>query len=279
MSIDVLQNKIRKLKNPSCVNLLPLPELMPEGMETEAYLCALLTGLKDLVPAVRIRPWGFWLPGGGGTAVFESVMKKARELGYYIILDWRNLDTPEEAKTAAAQVFSRDWDVDAVIITGYAGTDVIKPWFKAAGAKKDVYVVVKTANKSGTELQDLQTGGRFVYTAGADLVSRMGDPALERCGYSRLGVMAGAYHAVSLRVLREKYPRLFLLVDGLDEPGCNAKNASCAFDRLGHGALVCAGSSIVGAWKEAEEETDPVTAAVEAAERMKRNLTRYVTVL
>lgn len=279
MSIDALQNKIRKLKNPSCVYLNHVPELVPEGMEAEAYLCALLAGLKDLVPAVRIRPSSFWLPGGGGEGAFDAVMRKAREQGYYVILDWRYLDGPEEAKAAAAQAFGKDWDFDAAIICGYAGTDVIKPWFKAAGKKKDVYVVVKTANKSGSELQDLQTGGRFVYTAGADLVSRMGDTAVERCGYSRLAVMAGAYHAGSLKTLREKYPRLFLLVDGLDQPGCNAKNASYAFDRLGHGALVCAGGSIVGAWREAEEGTDPIAAAVEAAERMKRNLTRYVTVL
>ena len=278
MSIDALQNKIRKLKNPSALVLSPSRELIPEGMEAEGYLCAILEGLKGLVPAVRVNPGAFALSVGMET--MEAVLRKARALGYYVILDWLRLESPGEAKMAAELIFKEEkWSCDAVNICGYAGSDCVKPWFKAAGQKKDVYVAVKTANKSGTELQDLQTGGRFVYTAAVDLISRMGDAAMDRCGYSRLAVMAGAYNGMSLKTLREKYPRTFLLVDGLDEPGCNAKNASYAFDRLGHGALVCAGNSILGAWKEIENCEDPVAAAVEAAERMKRNVTRYVTVL
>ena len=278
MSIDALQNKIRKLKNPSALVLNPIGETVPEGMEAGAYFCALLEALRDLMPAVRIDPAAFWF-SGNGTAL-DTVLAKAGELGYYTILDWTQIQNPADAKRTAEQLFrDEQYRCDAAVISGYAGTDVIKTWFKAAGQKKDVFVVVKTANKSGTELQDLQTGGRFVYTAASDLVSRMGDAAVERCGYSRLGVTAGAYNGPSLRTLREKYPRMFLLVDGLDQPGCNAKNVSYAFDRLGHGALVCAGESVTAAWKEAEEGADPVAAAVEAAERMKRNVTRYVNVL
>ena len=278
MSIDALQNKIRKKKNPSAVVLAPNRDLVPEGWDAGEYLCALLAGLKDLVSAVRLDPAAFWL--AGCTDAFAPVLEKARELGYYVILDWTRVEHPAEAKESAERILKEEyWPCDGVVVNGYAGTDALKHWFKAAGKAKDVYVVVKTANKSGSELQDLQTGGRFVYTAAADLISRMGDSAMDRCGYSRLAVMAGAYNGSSLKTLREKYPRLFLLVDGLDESGCNARNVSFAFDRLGHGALVCAGSSIVGAWKEVESCGDPVAAAVEAAERMKRNVTRYVNVL
>ena len=278
MSIDALQNRIRKKKNPSAVVLAPNRDQIPEGMEAGEYLCALLDGLEDLIPAVRLDPMAFLLTGG--LDAFEAVLRKAKELGYYVILDWTRLEHPSEAKDSAERILKEEkWPCDAVVISGYAGTDAVKHWFKAAGKTKDVYVAVKTANKSGSELQDLQTGGRFVYTAAADLISGLGDGAVERCGYSRLGVMAGAYNGASLKTLREKYPRLFLLVDGLDETGCNARNASFAFDRLGHGALVCGGSAIVAAWKEVENCSDPVAAAVEAAERMKRNVTRYVTVL
>lgn len=279
MSIDALQNKIRKRKNPSALLLAADRELVPEGMGTRDYYCALLTSLREMIPAVRVDLGAFLLKDGGMETV-DAVMNKAKELGYYIILDWKRLETPAEAKAAAKLIFQQErWPCDAVNICGYAGSDCVKPYCKAAGQKKDVFVVVKTANKSGSELQDLQTGGRMVFTAAADLINRLGDTAMERCGYSRFGVMAGAYSGSSLKTLREKYPRTFLLVDGVDEPGCNAKNASYAFDRMGHGALVCAGKSIVGAWKEVENCADPVAAAVEAAERMKRNVTRYVTVL
>ena len=80
MSIDVLQNKIRKKKNPSAVVLAPNRGLIPEGMEAGEYLCALLTGLKELIPVVRLDPAAFWI--SGCMDAFVPVLEKARELGY-----------------------------------------------------------------------------------------------------------------------------------------------------------------------------------------------------
>lgn len=279
MSIDVLQNKIRKLKNPSAVVFDPDPGLIPEGQSVRGYFDALLEALRDHVAAVRFDVSAYALYDGG-LEDLTGLTANARAMGYYVILDWTALDSVGRAKRMAEMLLKEQrWPCDAAVISCYAGTDVLKPWFKAAGKDKALFPVIKTANKSGTELQDLQTGGRFAYTAAADLISRMGETAMERCGYSRLGVTAGCYNGASLKTLRQNYPKLFLLVDGLDQMGCNAKNASFAFDRLGHGALVCAGESILGAWKEGEEASDPIAAAVEAAERMKRNINRYVTIL
>ena len=72
----------------------------------------------------------------------------------------------------------------------------------------------------------------------------------------------------------------YVLLDGYDYPNANAKNCSFAFDKLGHGAIACAGSSITAAWvTDKTEGIEFVACAVEAAERMKKNLLRYVTVL
>lgn len=280
MAIDALQNKIRKMKSPGCVVLSPVPELIPPGMTAGEYCCAVLRAVRETVPAVRVNFGAFAMLGGDGLEQMKAVLTQARELGYYVILDWLRLETPEEARYAARVILTEEvYPCDAVNICGYAGGDCIKPYIQAAGTDKDVFVVLKTANKSAAELQDLQTGGRLVHTAGADFLSRWGETSVGRSGYSRVAAMAGAYNASSVKALRQKYPKLFLLVDGVDATGANAKNASAAFDKLGHGALCCAGNSILGAWKEAEEGTDPITAAAEAVERLKRNLTRYVTIL
>lgn len=290
MSVDVLQNKIRKKKNPSALVLSPSAELTPPSFATAfedpamavgEYCAAVLEALKALVPAVRFDFGAFALLGRNGLEILSGLMDKARSLGYYVLLDWLRLETPAGAESAAKLLLANggNFDCDGVVVCGYGGVDCVKPWLNAAGGKKTVFVVLKTANKSGAQIQDLQTGGRVVYIAAADLVNRWGETAIERCGYSRVGGMAGANNAASLRNLRQNYPKLFLLVDGLDAPGANAKNAAAAFDKMGHGALCCAGSGVLSAWKEAEEGTDPVAAAVEAAERMKRNVTRYVNVL
>jgi len=146
--------------------------------------------------------------------------------------------------------------------------------------KKDLFPVVRTSNKSAPEIQDLLTGTRLVHGAAADLVNRFGADNIGKTGYARVGAVAGGNSAESLRNLRMKYPRLFLLIDDVDYSGCNAKICSNAFDRFGHGAVVCAGPTITAAWKLAETDgTDYLEQAVSAAERLKKNLTRYVTVL
>ena len=285
MSIDVLQNRIRKFKNPSAVILAPVYDFLPKGYEKNAtgagdYCCTLLSGLKELIPAVRVDFAAFALLGEGGIAQLQRVMRCAKSMGYYVILDWMVLEKAGAAADRANQLLSGEaYPCDGITLCAYAGSECIKPYVAAAAAKEqDVFVVLKTANKSGMEIQDLQTGGRLVHMAVADLLNSWGEAAICRCGYSRISGMVGATNATSLQILRKKYPSIFLVVDGLDVSGANARNASEAFDALGHGAICCSGSSILGAWKE-HENLDPIEAALEAAERMRRNITRYVTVL
>ena len=262
MSIDVLKNKIRKLRNPSALTIAPTPDLVPP-MFASAF--------EDPVQAMGeycVR----------AMEELKSVLDTAAKLGYYVILDWQRQEDESSAKAAAKLLLSGElWPCDAVVLSCYPGSAAVKPYIQEANAeKKDVFVVLKTAGKSGSELQDLQTGGRTVYTAGADLLAKWGDPAVERCGYSRVAAVGNASHMASLKVLREKYPRLFLLVDGLEAGNANARNASFAFDKMGYGALVCC--NLLTAWIE-NPENDPVEEVVSAAQKMKRNISTYVTVL
>ena len=140
--------------------------------------------------------------------------------------------------------------------------------------------MLRTANKSAAELQDLLTGSRLVHMAAADIANRLGEPLVGRSGYSQIAGIGPASVADVLKKLRTRYKSLFLLVDGYDYANANAKNCSFAFDALGHGAIVCAGSGITAAWNGDETDgTEYVSCAVQAAERMKKNLTRYVTIL
>ena len=94
--------------------------------------------------------------------------------------------------------------------------------------------------------------------AAADYVNRFGGNTIGKNGYSRIGIATSATAGDSVKMLRSKYPQLFMMIDGLEVPGANAKNASYGFNNLGHGAIVCAGSSVTCAWKEEEyKELNP----------------------
>ena len=288
MSVDILQEKIRKTKNPSVLELaLPICDLPPQfSADAKGYgaFCReLLEGLKATVPAVRFSFSVFSLLGAEGLQELSETMKTAAELGYYVALDAPEILSPMMAKLTAEAIFGENslYPCDGLVISGYLGSDVIKPFLPyCKKEKKDVFVVVRTANKSASELQDLLSGSRLVHAAAADHVNRYGADTAGKSGYTRVGILAAASSAESLRSLRTKYPKLFLLVDGYDYPNANAKNCSFAFDKFGHGAAVCGGTGITGAWKQAESDgSDYLTHAVSAAERMKKNLTRYVTIL
>ena len=288
MSVDKLQEKIRKLKNPSVLDLRVSAEQIPPHLLENAssyaaayrsYCEALLEELKEIVPAVRFSFNSFALMGPEGLEMLPVMLEQAKEKGYYVLLDG-----PESFSKTAAQMASEvvmALACDSVVLSAYVGSDCLKPYIqKLKDSEKSLFMVLRSANKSASELQELMTGSRLMYMAAADVANRLGEPIMGRWGYSMIGGVGAATSADSLRALRGKYKGMFLLVDGYDYPNANAKNCSLAFDKLGHGAIVCAGRTITGAWAaEGDDGTHYAQLAVQAAERMKKNLLRYITVL
>ena len=292
MSIDRLQEKIRKLKNPSVVDFDILPEHIPpqlkqqEGSFQRAYsrFCMeLMDALRDTVPAVRFNFGAFAILDTEGLTALARVLDHAKKLGFYVLLDVPEALSANRAEANAQILFEEGcmWPCDGMVLSSYIGSDGIKPYAaRLKDSDKDLFVVLRTGNKSGPELQDLMTGGRLVHQAQADITNRFSETLPARCGYNRIGGMAAASSLSGLQTLRAKYKNMFLLLDGYDYPNANAKNCSFAFDRLGHGAAACGGTSITGAWLLNESDgTEYVREAFEAADRMKKNLTRYVTIL
>lgn len=288
MSVDVLQEKIRKMKNPSMLELaLPLSDLPPQFEQTAAgygsFCRCLLEGLKETVPAVRVSFAMFALLGADGMTELTKTLTVASELGYYVCLDAPEVSSPAMAKVIADALLGEGsaYPCDGLILSGYAGSDILKPFLPyTQKAQKDLFVITRTANKSAPEIQDLLSGGRIVHAVAADHANRSGEGTEGKHGYTRVGILAAASSAESLRSLRAKYPRLFFLLDGFDYPNANAKNCSFAFDKFGHGAAACGGTAITCAWKKEESDgSDHLIHAQAAAERMKKNLNRYLTIL
>lgn len=288
MSIDKLQTRIRKLKNPSVIELSVTKTQIPKFLfgEDGSFLSAYetfcrdtLCTLKEIVPAVRFSyPW-FSLYGADGITLLGNLLDAAKSYGYYVLLDVPEFSSVA-ASALAAEVFS-GLPADGLVCFEFCGEDAVKPYIspcKAAG--KSLFVNIRTPNKSAAQLQDLMTGSRLVHMAAADIAARLGEALVGKSGYSLVAGVCAANAADSLKSLRGKHKKMFLLVDGYDYTNANAKNCSIAFDGLGHGAIVCAGSSVTAAW--CDETVDPrnyLESTLRAAERMRKTITRYITVL
>lgn len=119
MSIDVLQAKIRKTKNPSMICIAPSVLELPMPIKDAAraqygdtlraaaesyrqFSFGILDALKDVVPAVSIVSGAFAALGSDGVAAMEDVLARARELGFYVLLDLMRADVALNAEAMAA---------------------------------------------------------------------------------------------------------------------------------------------------------------------------------
>ena len=287
MSVDKLQEKIRKLKCPIIVDMAVkaehIPAFMREGKtEKEAmteFCKELLAGLKGIVPGVRFQfdHWALL----NALEELGQLLRLANQLGFYVLLDGPAVLTPWAADRAAQLLREESiWPCDGMVTDPYIGSDGMKPFLPYCKKGKSVFFAVRCPNKSASELQDLMTGTRLVHAAVAEQVDRLAQSYVGKCGYSAVAALTAATSPSTVMGLRNKHKRLFLLVDGLDYPGGNGKNCSYGFDKLGHGCAICVGPAITAAWTEAEaDEKEYVSLAVQAAERIRNNMSRYITIL
>ena len=290
--MDRLQTKIRKLKNPIVLDMTVLKEQLPphlmaqEGNYLRAYgrFCMeLMEGLRREVVAVRYSYSLFSLMGADGLFWLAKLCSKADSLGYYVFLDVPDIKTSAQAGVFADLISDDLFPVffDGLIASAYVGTDGFSAYLPMLKEKdKDLFVLLRTPNKSAAQVQDLMTGGRLVHTALADELVRTGKGVTGKCGYLKIGGLAAAASAGSLQLLRSKYKSLFLLVDGYEIPLGNTKNCALAFNELGHGAAICVSSYVTNAWNaESFAGTEFVTCAREAVAKLKNNINRYITIL
>lgn len=289
MSIDALQTKMKKRGSALMVDLAVAPDSLPPHFHENygdgaclEYCKQLLQCLKGKVPAVRFSLLHFSLLGAQGIAGLSELLRLADNLGFYTLLDVYGLTSAEKAQYAADTIWGQGSTLhcDGILTSGYFGTEIIRPFLPyCENEKKDLFIVVKTPGKSSSEIQDLLAGSRTVHMAAADYVNRFAAGSVGKYGFSNVCIGVSAAAGDSVRLLRSKYPKLFMLVDGMDCPGANAKNCSLGFNRLGHGAIVGVGPCVTCAWKESGDGENFAQEAAAAAERAQKKIDRYVSIL
>ena len=307
MSFDVLQDKIRAMKNPTVAGLDARPEYVPLCIRQAAaeekgpglpgiceaiwqFNVGLINALCDIVPAVKPQSAYYENLGWQGMEVLERTIAYAKSRGMFVIADIKRGDIGSTAAAYAEGWLSgveldgrmyKTFDADCVTLNGYMGSDALVPFLKAARAEhKCAFVLVKTSNPGSGELQDLVTGDRTVYQAMGDLTERLGAGTEDKYGYTCLGAVTGATWPAQIRELRQRLEHTFFLVPGYGAQGGTADDVKYAFDRFGHGAIVNSSRGILCAWqKTGGDGHDFAQAARNAALAMRDDIRRHVDIL
>jgi len=274
------QSFIRRLlkqageKGSRCVvGLDPRPELIPTGLVPEARRKSFPTERStayavtefcrrviDIVApyAVAVKPQiaFFERLGLAGLESYSKVLKCARDRGLLVIGDIKRGDIGSTADAYArghlghASGSEPVFEVDAATINPYFGSDGVKPFLDAAARNgKGLFVLVKTSNPSGAEIQDLVADGRPVYEHVAGLVHKWAETLKGEDRWSPVGAVVGATWPETAARLRKLMPDSFLLIPGYGAQGGTAESLSPFFAEKGEGAVVNASRSIIYAWR------------------------------
>ena len=306
MSFDVLQDKIREMKNPTVAGLDARIEYVPEYIRKAAFeqygvglkgACeaiyqfnvGLIDALCDIVPAVKPQSAYYENLGWQGMEMLERTIKYAKEKGLFVIADIKRGDIGSTATAYAegwlsgapieGQVF-KSFDADCVTLNGYMGGDSIAPFLNAAKAEdKCVFVLVKTSNPGSGQLQDVRATARTVYEVMGDLNEILASGTEGKYGYTMAGAVTGATYPADIEALRKRLSKTFFLVPGYGAQGGTAADVKFAFDQHGHGAIVNSSRGIMCAWqKTGNEGRDFAQAARNAAIAMRDDIAQFVTI-
>ncbi len=258
---DRVVEAVRRAGNPIMVGVDPRPEELPSGFldryegdragvasALEAFGRGVVDAVAGLVPIVKFQAAFYEAYGPEGVAALHASTAHARRAGLLVVLDGKRNDIGSTAeayaraylgKVAVGTQFLPSWDVDALTINPYLGTDGVAPFVKVAAREgKGVFVLVRTSNPSAVEFQDLVSGGRPLYRHVADKLAGWAAPHVGSSGYGAIGAVAGATYPGQLAELRAALPGVLLLVPGYGAQGGSATDVSPAFEADGLGALI-----------------------------------------
>jgi orotidine-5'-phosphate decarboxylase len=230
------------------------PEALAEAFER--FSAGILEAVAEATIAVKFQSAFYERLGVAGAAALARSLARARELGYITILDAKRADI---GSTAEAYADAQLGDLpgtpgpftDAVTVNPYLGEDGILPFIRQAKPRgKGMFVLVKTSNPSGPQLQDLRCDGLPVYRHAAALVRKLGAELPAACGLTGVGAVVGATYPGVLKELREAMPETIFLLPGVGAQGGKVADLAPAFLPGGRGALITASRSIIYAHRE-----------------------------
>ena len=268
MITDELCEKIIKTQNPSVVGLDTSYSYVPEEMRRGEYFCVageailefnkrIIDAVCDVVPAVKVQVAYYEMYSVEGMKAFLETLKYAKEKGLIVIADCKRNDIGATCSCYAEAYLGKKpaFPSDMLTVNGYLGSDGIKPFTKLCDENdKAVFVLVKTSNPSGGELQDRRfMSGESVYEYMGQYVESL-NGIVGEYGYGRVGAVVGATYPEQGKVLREKMKKSLFLVPGYGAQGGTAEELSVCFDDSGLGAVVNSSRGIICAYRKPKYE-------------------------
>jgi orotidine-5'-phosphate decarboxylase len=262
--------KVAQERNHSwlCIGLDPQPDKLPLVAQrwdepVLPFNKALIDATADLVCAYKPN-LGFYLQwGAAGMVALERTIAFIPDW-IPIIVDCKTGDIGSTQAAWAAGLFD-EWDVDAVTVNPYVGSEAVLPMI-GNRPDKTVYLLARTSNASATDFQ-----GDLLHEEGLSAEVLRRSQAWPVRGH--LGYVVGATFPEELAVARRLAPRASFLIPGIGAQGGDLAAAVQHGPDATCGPVISASRSII----YASAGLDFAEAARAAAQQLRDEINRWRT--
>lgn len=204
-----------------CVGLDPDPQRLPSHLLNQyavgdavlQFNRAIIEATAPFACAFKLNFAFFEALGVDGWRVLRETARAAGR-DHVVVADAKRGDIGNSARFYAAAAFE-ELECDACTVSPYMGRDSVEPFLSYAG--RAAFVLVRTSNPGGADLQELVVNGRPLYMETARQARLWGDQLPGTTGF-----VVGATNAEPVAQVRSEYPDVPLLIPGVGAQGGDA---------------------------------------------------------
>ncbi|MCY4172170.1 MAG: orotidine-5'-phosphate decarboxylase [Bacteroidetes bacterium] len=217
--IQRLRNAQHETGSLVCVGLDPDLSKIPVSLRQQydsptstvlAFNKAIITATSSYVCAYKLNSAFYEVLGKEGFDILKTTLELI-PMNKICLVDSKRGDIGNTASKYASTIFDY-LNADACTVAPYMGTDAIKPFLEYPGCA--AFILVRTSNPSGDELQSLKIDGQSLYKYVAELAYTLGQPLSGSVGF-----VVGATNPEELCRLRQEYPETPFLIPGIGAQG------------------------------------------------------------
>ncbi|MCK9218169.1 MAG: orotidine-5'-phosphate decarboxylase [Firmicutes bacterium] len=294
--IDRLIDRIIVTKNHCIVGIDPHENIIPKYIWDECYNSSMskaenmgnliyqmgkeiIDSIYDIVPGIKPQIAFFEQYGSFGIKAFENVCCYAKAKGLIVIADVKRGDIGSTARAYSDYYLGCEdtsLSVDSITVNPYLGRDSIEPFVNnCIDNNKGLFILVKTSNKSSSDIQDRLCNGKRIYEIVSDLIIGLEEKSMGNKGYSSIGAVVGGTYKEEGEHIRKQMKRTYFLVPGFGAQGAKASDLVGFFNDDGLGAIINSSRGIIGAYKLEEYKDKPFAiAARDAAINMRDEINK-----
>ena len=165
-----------------------------------------------------------------GLSAYSRTLKYIKSKQKISIADIKRGDIAATAEKYAEAHFSGEFEADFVTLNAYMGEDAISPFYPYfKSGEKGAFILVKTSNPSGVDLQNVKTDDEFIYQLMAKKVAGWGEQFVDESGYSAIGAVVGLTYPEEIKYIQPIMPHTMFLIPGYGAQGGTGKDLAELF--------------------------------------------------